>query len=274
MEMNESMPVLEVNHLHKTFDGKHEEVHAVKDVSFRIGKNECLGLIGESGSGKSTIAGIVAGLVPESSGMISYHGEILSGKSRKEQDRLTRNMQMVFQNPRATFNPRQRIADGVAEGIRYYEKLPVKELRSKACYYLELAGLPAEYGRKFAWQLSGGECQRAAIARALISEPDFLICDEITSALDVSVQKVILEILTELRRERKMSILFISHDLAVVSQFCDRVMVLCQGEVVEEGTVQKILEHPEKYYTRQLINAVYDTDPYKNEIKKRHKLVP
>lgn len=267
--MEKASPVIEVSGLNKIFNGKYQEIHAVKNVSFQIGKNECLGLIGESGSGKSTIAGMISGLVPESSGTIRFHGEVLTGKKSKERAILSRSMQMIFQNPKSTFNPRQRLADGVAEGIRYYNKMSARKLREKACAYLELVGLPSDYGQKFAWQLSGGECQRAAIARALISEPDFLICDEITSALDVSVQKLIMEMLTSLRKEKEMSILFISHDLAVVSQFCDKIIVLRNGAAVEEGFTQDIIMNPQQNYTRQLINAVYDTDPYKNQMKRQ-----
>ena len=251
----DNVPVLAVDKLSKRFFGNSGIVDAVDNVSFKIYEGECAGLIGESGSGKSTIAALVAGLLPSDGGTVNFLGKRLSFERTGRQQKLYRKLQMIFQNPLAAFNPRYRMADNVAEGLRYYERLPVRRLRELALSYMEMCGLTPEDGDKYPWQLSGGECQRAAIARAIISQPKLLICDEITSALDVSIQKQILDLLADLQKQLHMSCLFISHDLAVVSQFCQRVMVMHDGRLVESGPVADIIGQPQNAYTKRLLDS-------------------
>ena len=263
-------PILAVEHLSRSFHGKSGTVDAVRDISFQIYSGECVGLIGESGSGKSTAANLIAGLLEPDAGTICFMGKMLTGRRPKEQRLLRRDMRMIFQNPLSSFNPGYRIVDNVAEGLLYCGKMRRNDRYARAQEALEICGLDKEYGKKYAWQLSGGECQRAAIARALltwhpeecggkwngISGPRLLICDEATSALDVSVQKQILDLLKNLRERMQMSCLFISHDLAVVSQFCQRVMVMRSGEIVEQGDVSDLIQKPEHEYTRMLLDSV------------------
>lgn len=254
--MVEMAPILVVENLCKRFYGNSGIVDAVDNVSFEIYEGECAGLIGESGSGKSTIAALVAGLLTPDGGSVSFLGKCLTSDKSGRPQKLYRNLQMIFQNPMAAFNPRYKMAESVAEGLRYYERLPSKRLRELAVSYMEMCGLTPGDGDKYPWQLSGGECQRAAIARAIISRPRLLICDEITSALDVSIQKQILELLADLQKRLNMSCLFISHDLAVVSQFCQRVMVMHDGRLVESGPVADIIGRPQNEYTKRLLSSV------------------
>ena len=237
--------ILIVEKLNKTFRSRKSELHAVKDVSFSIRQGECLGLIGESGSGKSTVANLVSGLLSPSSGTVKFTGK---------------NLQMIFQDPMMSFSPKMNILDSLCEGLRYRTNISRKEQEKRAYEVLEQVGLKQEYAKKFCYELSGGECQRAAIGRAIMIRPDLLICDEATSALDVSVQAQIIRLLKKLADEMKMSYLFISHDLALVSSLCDRIAVMYHGEIVEMGDVRKIMDHPEQEYTKLLLNSVLSVD--------------
>lgn len=239
------MEILTVEKLQKTFRSEKNEIWAVKDVSFSIHQGECFGLIGESGSGKSTLARLISGLVKPSYGIVSFTGK---------------NMQMVFQDPMMSFSPRMTIMDSLCEGVRYRTELTRKEQEKRAYEVLEQVGLKKEYAKKYCYELSGGECQRAAIGRAIMIKPELLICDEVTSALDVSVQAQIIRLLKDLADRMKMSYLFISHDLALVSGLCDRVAVMYQGEIVEQGKVREVLNHPQKEYTRKLLESVLSVE--------------
>lgn len=244
--------ILTVNHLKKTFRSGKKEFEAVKDVSFSIKQGECFGLIGESGSGKSTVAKLISGLLAPSGGSAVFNG---------------RTMQMVFQDPVMSFSPRMTILDSLCEGVRYRTNLTRKEQEKRAYEVLEQVGLQKEYAGKFCYELSGGECQRAAIGRAIMIKPELVICDEVTSALDVSVQAQVIGLLKHLADEMKMSYLFISHDLALVSGLCDRVAVMYQGEIVEMGETIEVLKHPSKEYTRHLMNSVLSVTGEKDEGK-------
>ena len=237
--------ILTATNLKKVFRSGRDEFEAVKDVSFSIHQGECFGLIGESGSGKSTVAKLISGLENPTQGSVSFYGK---------------NMQMVFQDPIMSFSPRMTILDSLCEGVRYRTRLTRKEQEKRAYEVLEQVGLKKEYAEKFCYELSGGECQRAAIGRAIMIKPELLICDEVTSALDVSVQAQIIQLLKTLGAELKMAYLFISHDLALVSGLCDNVAVMYQGEIVEMGTVRDVIDHPQKDYTKQLLNSVLSVD--------------
>ena len=233
--------ILTAENLKKVFRSEKDEFEAVKDVSFSIHQGECFGLIGESGSGKSTVAKLISGLENPTQGSVSFYGK---------------NMQMVFQDPVMSFSPQMTILDSLCEGVRYRTRLPRKEQEKRAYEVLEQVGLKKEYAEKFCYELSGGECQRAAIGRAIMIKPELLICDEVTSALDVSVQAQIIQLLKTLSDELKMAYLFISHDLALISGLCDNVAVMHRGEIVEMGAVRDVIDHPQKGYTKQLLNSV------------------
>lgn len=233
--------MLKVENLNKSFRHSKEEIPAVKNVSFAIRQGECLGLIGESGSGKSTVASMVSGLLRPSSGKVDFKGK---------------NLQMVFQDPIMSFSPKMKILDSLCEGLRYRTDFSRKEREERAFQVLEMVGLKKELAGKYNYELSGGECQRAAIGRAIMIQPELLVCDEVTSALDVSVQAQIIRLLKRLAEEMKMSYLFISHDLALVSSLCDRIAVMYRGEIVEIGNTREIIASPKKKYTRQLLDAV------------------
>lgn len=248
------MPILEVEHLNKTFAGNSgEEFHALTDVSFSIEEGECMGLIGESGSGKSTIANIVAGFTPATGGSVRYDGYLLTDRHCPKEARNT--MQMVFQNPLNSFSPRMKLGTGIREGLRYRSGLSRVQQEKLVDETMELVGLPLSYKDKYVFEVSGGESQRAAIARAVMIRPKLLLCDEITSALDASIQEQLLQMLAELKDEMKMALLFISHDIRLVRNFCDRACVLQDGRIVEQGDMLQIYEHPENDYTRRLVNA-------------------
>ncbi|MFS8047316.1 dipeptide ABC transporter ATP-binding protein [Rhizobium sp. BR 314] len=231
---------------------------AVKDVSFDVRRGEIFGLVGESGCGKTTVANTIAGLVPQSSGDIDFQGKPLAG-SRDQSVR--RAMQMVFQDPYSALNPRLRINSAIAEPILFYRLAANKEeARLDARTLLEAVGLPGEAGARFSHAFSGGQRQRIAIARALGPRPTMLICDEPTSALDVSVQAQILNLLKDLRDLAGLSILFISHDLAVIRQMCDRVAVMKAGEIVELADTETLFSAPKHGYTRELLRLAPSLD--------------
>lgn len=228
---------------------------AVDDVSFELRQGECLGIVGESGSGKSTIVKMITHLQSITEGNVILKGKDITNIKGKELREVYKDIQMVFQMPMESFDPRRTLGDGIGESLRNMG-LSRKETRERVEKLLERCGLDKEYADRYPHQVSGGQCQRAAIARALAVEPSVLICDEATSALDVTVQKQILELLMELKQKENFSFLLICHDLALVQAFCDRVLVLYHGETVESGTPDEIINHPKMDYTKKLIDSV------------------
>lgn len=217
--------LLTVEKLNKSFKSRGKHLHVVKDMSFTIDEGECLGLIGESGCGKSTVAALIAGFIRPDSGSITFCGEPLTYKGRAAQ-LCRRDMQMIFQDPRSSLNPRMTVRKNLEEAVIYYEPEKKGRLEAEIISELEKMGLPDSYTDKYPSELSGGECQRVTIARALMRKPKLLICDEITSALDVSVQAEIIRYLLKLKEEDRISFLFISHDLALAGHICDRIIEL------------------------------------------------
>ena len=209
---------------------------------------------GTMGAGKTTLCRELKKLLAPS---VFLDGEDITNRKGKALREVYRTMQMVFQTPADSFDPRRTLGDGIGESLRN-AGLSRKETREKVEALLKDCGLPPEYAGRYPHQVSGGQCQRAAIARALAIAPRLLICDEITSALDVTVQKEILELLNALRTQqgRGLSILFISHDISLVQQFCDRVLVMYRGEIVEEGTPDEVIRNPQNDYTKRLIDSV------------------
>ncbi|GAA0964551.1 ABC transporter ATP-binding protein [Actinocorallia libanotica] len=227
--------LLEVRGLNVRYGG----FHAVRDVSFTIGEGEILGLVGESGSGKSSVARALTGLAPRT-GTVAGPGP--------------RGVQLVFQDPYASLDPRMRVGRSVAEGLP--RGVGRRERPAEVARLLELVRLDPETARRYPRELSGGQRQRVAVARALGARPRLLIADEVTSALDVSVQGAILNLVRELRAELGLAVLFVSHDLAVVRYVCDRIAVLREGRIVEEGPVGRVIENPADDYTKSLLEAV------------------
>lgn len=252
-------PVLRIRGLCKTFTGRHgRDVHALRDVSLEIGKNESVGLVGESGSGKSTLARCLVGLETPTSGSIAVLDE--PGRDDLTETRdlsqpLHKKVQLVFQDPYSSLDPKQPVGDAIRETLRAngYARGP---LQTRCAELFDQVGLPANYLRRLPSTLSGGERQRVAIARALAVEPELIVFDEPVSALDVSVQAQVLNLLKSLRGEFGISYLFISHDLAVVRQVVERVYVCYRGSIVEQGLVEEVLERPSHEYTKQLIASI------------------
>lgn len=247
--------ILKAEHLKKVFISGKKSMTAVDDVSFELQRGECLGIVGESGSGKSTIAKMITHLEPVTGGQIFLDEKNITNAKGKELRDIYQDMQMVFQMPMESFDPRCTLGDGIGESLRNMG-ITRAETRKRVENLLERCGLDKEYADRYPHQVSGGQCQRAAIARALAVSPEILICDEATSALDVTVQKQILDLLIELKQKENLSFLLICHDLALVQKFCDRVLVLYHGKTVECGTPDEIINHPKMEYTKKLIDSV------------------
>ncbi|WP_326821011.1 ATP-binding cassette domain-containing protein [Streptosporangium sp. NBC_01639] len=253
-----SEPLLRVRNLVKTFEGR----RVLDDVSFDMMPGEVLGLVGESGSGKSTTARCVARLTEPDSGRVELGGRDVLAAGRKELRSFRREMQMVFQDPYSSLNPRMTVAELLEEPLAVHGLEPDRRRRrDRAAALLETVSMSAEHLDRYPRSFSGGQRQRIAIARALAVEPRLLICDEPISSLDVSVQAQVLNLLRDLRRRLNLSILFIAHDLAVVYYLCDRIAVMEQGRLAEIGTREQVYEAPEHPYTRSLLAAVPIPDP-------------
>jgi peptide/nickel transport system ATP-binding protein len=234
--------------------GRHEQT-AVKDVTFAAERGRCVALVGESGSGKSTIGRCIAGLHVPSAGKITFEGQQLAGAARARPLEQRRRIQIVFQNPLESLNPRHRIGASIERPLRVLRRLSRADAEHEVAGLLERVRLPGRLAQRFPGELSGGERQRVAIARALAAQPDLLICDEITSSLDVSVQAAVLELLQDLRRDLHLSMLFITHNLGVVACIADTVLVMEHGSLCETGSVDEVLSAPGHDYTRSLLQA-------------------
>lgn len=248
--------VLEVKDLTKTFvtEGK-ADFTAIKHIQFQLFQGETLGIVGESGSGKSTLARVITRLIDPTEGSIFLCGEEITGKKGKELRQVYKNMQMIFQNPVSSFDPRRSLGHGIGESLRN-SGVPKAEAKKRVLELLGQCGLSEEFYDRYPHEVSGGQCQRAAIARALAVKPKIVICDEATSALDVTVQQQIMELLDAFRKEYQISYLFICHNLALVQQFCDRVLVMKDGRIVEEGTPDEVILKPKEEYTKMLVESV------------------
>lgn len=256
--------LLDIAELAKRFDvGKKRLLHAVDEVSFTIGKGETVGLVGESGCGKSTLVRLINRLLDPTSGSIRLAGtELADIRARGFAGNANRKrIQMVFQDAGDSLNPRFTAFDAIADPLRRLSTLRGAELAARIERLADMTGLPRELLTRFPHQLSGGQKARVGIARAIAVEPELLILDEPTAALDVSVQVVILQMLQTLKRELGMSYLFVSHDLNVVRLLCDRVLVMYLGKIVEAGPAAELFADPRHPYTRALISAIPQADP-------------
>ncbi|HVY77316.1 MAG TPA: ABC transporter ATP-binding protein [Solirubrobacterales bacterium] len=265
----ESEPLLEVAGLVKhfplrrglLFEREVDRVRAVDGVSFSLRQGETLGLVGESGSGKSTLARTILGLLAPSAGSVRFEGREIAGLSRRQMRPLRRQMQMIFQDPYASLNPRKRVGQIVGEPLRRQGEARGAELRRAVEELLERVGLSAEHYDRFPHEFSGGQRQRIGIARALALRPKLIVADEPVSALDVSIRAQILDLLSELQDEFGLTYVFVAHDIGVVRHVSDRIAVMHQGKIVEEGPADVVCERPRDPYTRRLLAAVPIPDP-------------
>jgi oligopeptide transport system ATP-binding protein len=258
-----SEQILEVEGLVKHFDAGHGRVvHAVEDVSLEIAPGEVVGLVGESGSGKSTVGNCILRLLEPTAGSIRLHGTDVTHLSRRALRPLRREMHMVFQDPYSSLNPRMTNGTIVGEPLRLHKITHSDDEReSRVVELFDQVGLNPELRHRYPHELSGGQRQRVGLARALSVQPSLLIADEPVSALDVSVQAAILNLLSDLQEELGFACLFITHDLSIVEYFCDRVVVMYLGRVVETGTVEQIFNRPQHPYTQALLSAAVVPDP-------------
>lgn len=247
-------PIMEARNLKKIFRGR-MDVTAVDGVSIQLYPGESLGLVGESGCGKSTLAQMLTRLIDSTEGRILLDGQDITAARGAELRAVYRKLQMVFQSPVDSFDPRHTLGDAVGESLRN-SGVSRRQTNERVKELLIQCGLTEDFASEYPHQVSGGECQRAAIARAIAIAPKILICDEATSALDVTVQAQIIDLLRTLQKQTGMAYLFICHDLALVQQFCDRVLIMQEGRIVEEGPPDEVIRSPKTEYTKHLIDAV------------------
>jgi peptide/nickel transport system ATP-binding protein len=247
---SEQVPILSI----ETVSASYNRRQVVHDVTLELARHECLAIVGESGSGKTTLARSVSGLHAERRGEIRFDGIALAASVRERSQEQRRLIQYVFQNPYGSLNPRRTVGYIVRQPLEIFGKRSERQVDSVVREMLERVSLPAGYADRYPDQLSGGERQRVAIARALTCEPSVLICDEVTSALDVSVQAAIVQLLARLQRELGLAMLFVTHNLPLVRSIAQRVAVMSEGHVIELGDVDQILERPVEAYTKRLLS--------------------
>jgi len=271
--------LVQVRNLHKSFPIKKgilvertvDQVDAVIDVSFDIGKGETLGLVGESGSGKSTTGYCILQILRPTSGSVVFDGHELTELKGEDLRRLRRRMQLVFQDPFASLDPRMTVGDIVGEPLVVHKVGSRQERRARVRELLDVVGFDPGYTNRYPHEFSGGQRQRIGIARALALSPDFIVCDEPVSALDVSIQAQILNLLKDLQQEFGLTYLFIAHDLAVVRAMSDRIAVMNAGRIVELGDAEEVYASPREEYTQALLQAVPIPDPRKMRERKRER---
>lgn len=262
--------LIEVRNLKQYYHQDHTVVKAVDDVSFTVQAGETFGLVGESGSGKSTIGRAIVNLYQPTDGQILYQGKALSDLSKGERLDYNKDVQMIFQDPYASLNPRMKVQDIVAEGMEVHGLVSSKSERdAKVAELLASVGLSPEHALRYPHEFSGGQRQRIGIARALAVEPKFIVCDEPISALDVSIQAQIINLLQGLQEERGLTYLFIAHNLAMVKYFSDRIGMMYRGRMVELATAEALYEHPLHPYTQSLLSAIPLPDPDQDRQRQR-----
>ena len=265
--------LLEVEGLKKYFQvGKGQTLKAVDDISFQIKKGQTLGLVGESGCGKTTVGRTLLRIYEPDAGKILFDGKDISRVSKKEAKELTRRMQMVFQDPYASLNPFFTVGEIVEEGMKIHKMYHSETERMERVYeLLEMVGLNKDHANRFPHEFSGGQRQRVGIARALALNPEFIVCDEPISALDVSIQAQVVNMLMKFQEEMDLTYLFIAHDLSMVRHIADQTAVMYLGTMVEYGSTRDVYEHPVHPYTRGLLSAVPVADP---DYEKAHNRIP
>jgi oligopeptide transport system ATP-binding protein len=250
-------------------DREVDQVRAVDGISFSVGAGQTLGLVGESGSGKSTACRAVLQLIRPTAGSIRFEGREIAGLSRRQMRPLRRQMQMIFQDPYASLNPRKRVGQIVGDPLRRQGIASGGDLRRRVQELLERVGLSSEHYNRFPHEFSGGQRQRIGIARALSLKPKLVIADEPVSALDVSIQAQIVNLLDDLQDEFGLTYLFVAHDIGVVRHISDRIAVMHDGKIVEQGTADEVCERPKDDYTKKLLSAVPIPDPRESRERRR-----
>lgn len=264
-----SEPLLRVEHLKKYFKSARGMVHAVDDVSFTLEAGKTLGVVGESGCGKSTLGRTILNLIPKTSGQIFYEGQDIGAYDKKQMWEMRKKMQIIFQDPYSSLNPRMTVYDLVSAPLEVYGIGSAKERREMVISILHDVGLDQQYLNRFPHEFSGGQRQRIGIARALILNPEFVVCDEAVSALDVSVRAQVLNLMKKMQEKRGLTYLFISHDLSVVRHVSDRVAVMYLGSVVEVAEKRELYGHPLHPYTKALLSAI----PIPDANRKRQRII-
>jgi oligopeptide transport system ATP-binding protein len=269
-------PLLKVEGLVKHFavkrglaiDREVDRVRAVDGVSFEVGRGETLGLVGESGSGKSTLSRAVLQLIRPTAGSVRFEGREIAGLSRRRMRPLRREMQMIFQDPYASLNPRKRVGQIVGEPLRLQKVASGRELRRRVQELLGRVGLSPEHHDRYPHEFSGGQRQRVGIARALALRPKLIVADEPVSALDVSIRAQIVNLLADLQEEFGLAYVFVAHDIGVVRHVSDRIAVMHEGKIVEQGPADRVCEQPSDPYTRKLLAAVPFPDPRESRARR------
>ncbi len=274
--MQETNKILEVKNLIHTYDTGSLKVNAVNDISFHIKEGETFGLVGESGCGKTTTGRMIVKLLDITSGNIEYKGkDIAKIKDKKEQLQFRREVQIIFQDPYASLDPRKKVRDIVGEGLVLHK---IAESRSQryeiVAELLKTVGLNMDFASRYPHEFSGGQRQRIGIARALALNPNLLVCDEPISALDVSIQAQVVNLLKELQKTKKLTYLFIAHDLSMVKYISDRIGVMYKGKLLEVGEAKEVYNNPVHPYTKSLISAIPLPDPYSERERRRMAYVP
>lgn len=260
-KLNDNEIVLSVKNINKSYKKNNTEFKVLEDISFKVKKGQMIGIVGESGSGKSTLARQITRLEKPTSGQIFLNSKEITNIKGKELRAIYKDIQMIFQDPMGSFDPRLTIGKSIDELLKN-NGIPKQIRNEKIIELLKLVGLDKQYINKYSRELSGGQCQRAAIAKALSCEPSILICDEITSALDVSVQGQVVSLLKELKEKKNITYIFICHDLALVELLCDKVIILNKGNIVEGGDAKEVINNPIHPYTKLLVNSIF---PIKNK---------
>ncbi len=266
-----SQPIIEVKNLKKYFATPRGELHAVDDVTFQIEKGKTLGVVGESGCGKSTLGRTIIHLHESTSGQIFLDGKDITHLNKKELKEAREDMQIIFQDPYSSLDPRKTIDSTIREPLKMSGKMAKKEIEEKADALMELVGIDERLRRAYPHELDGGRRQRVGIARALALEPKFIVCDEPVSALDVSIQAQVLNLLKKLQQERGLTYMFVTHDMSVVRHISDDICVMYLGQVVEKCDAKELFKNPMHPYTKALLSAIPSTDihnPMKREILK------
>ncbi len=274
--MSAGEPLLEVTDLVKHFpiksglviDREVDQVRAVDGVSFSVERGSTLGLVGESGSGKSTVCRVALQLLRPTSGSVRFEGREIVGLSRREMRPLRRDMQMVFQDPYASLNPRKRVGQIVGDPLKLLDEVSGGELRKQVQELLERVGLSAEHYNRYPHEFSGGQRQRIGIARAIALKPKLIFADEPVSALDVSIQAQIVNLLDDLQDELGLTYVFVAHDIGVVRHISDRIAVMHDGKIVEQGSADQVCERPGDDYTKKLLGAVPIPDPRESRARR------
>lgn len=261
--------LVSLDHVSKNFKVNGGILKAVNNVTFNIARGETVGLVGESGCGKSTLGRVVMGIYNPSEGTITYGGEELVINGNKDRFKYAKKAQMIFQDPYASLNPRMTVGSIISEGMEIHNMYDAAKRKERVCELLELVGLDKEHANRFPHEFSGGQRQRIGIARALAIEPEFLVCDEPISALDVSIQSQIINLLIELQEKLGLTYLFIAHDLDIVRYISDRIAVMYLGNIVEIGQSDEVYNNALHPYSQALLSAVPIPDPDLEAAKKR-----